>query len=107
MIVIAYPIANLLSVENFLSRFILASLIIFSPIYFANLIFSSFFRTLASAECYFGWNLIGATLGGLLEYFSMAWGYNSLAYIVLFCYVAVFILYLFKIKPEKFLQTQT
>jgi len=106
MIIIAYPIANLLTVESYLSRFILASLIIFLPIYFANLIFSSLFRTLPMAECYFGWNLVGATLGGLLEYFSMAWGYNSLAYIVLLCYVMVFILYLSKINPAIFLRTR-
>jgi len=106
MIIIAYPIANLLTVENIYSRYVLASLIIFSPIYFANLIFSSFFRTLPTAECYFGWNLIGATLGGLLEYLSMAWGYNSLAYIVLLCYVIVFILYLFKIDPVRFLHAR-
>ena len=94
---IVFPLANLLFVENMTSRYFIASLLVFSPIYFANLIFSSLFKNLANAECYFGWNLIGATLGGLLEYFSMLWGYTSLAFLVLACYALVFLLFNFRI----------
>ena len=64
----------------------------FSPIFFANLVFSISFRDQEIAEHVFGWNLIGATIGGIAEYVSMAMGYNFLAYIVAFCYVAVAVL---------------
>lgn len=97
IISIVVPLSILLSIENMTWRYIIASLLVFSPIYFANLIFSSLFKNLNNAECYFGWNLIGATLGGLLEYFSMLWGYASLAFLVLACYALVFLLFNFRI----------
>jgi Spermine/spermidine synthase domain len=91
LITLAYPLSNLLSVESTLLRFVAASLITFAPIFFANLIFSITFRDQRVPEHLFGWNLIGATIGGLLEYTSMALGYNLLAVIVAGCYCLVFI----------------
>jgi hypothetical protein len=87
-----YPLRNLLSIESAFLRFIVASLLTFSPIFFANLIFSLTFRDQRLAERIFGWNLLGATLGGLVEYTSMAFGYNALGLIVVVCYGAVFLL---------------
>jgi len=84
-----FPLANLLRVESGAARFVLAALLTFSPIFFANLIFSVALRDARRAELLFGWNLVGATLGGLLEYTSMAIGYNALALIVAACYLAV------------------
>ncbi len=63
----------------------------FSPIYFANLIFSVSFREQKAPEHLFGWNLLGAVLGGITEYASMAIGYNALAVLVALCYTAVFL----------------
>ena len=65
---------------------------IFSPIFFANVIFGIVFRDQLIAEHLFGWNLIGATLGGVFEYGSMAVGYNFLALVVSLCYSIVFLL---------------
>ena len=84
-----YPLGNLLALRSELLRFAIASLLTFSPIYFANLIFSVTFRDQQIPEHIFGWNLIGATVGGLLEYTSMALGYNRLSLIVALCYVIV------------------
>ena len=42
-------------------------------------------------EHLFGWNLIGATLGGVLEYTSLAIGYNSLALLVAACYTVAIV----------------
>ena len=67
---------------------------LFLPIYFANLIFSAIFKEQKFAEHIFGWNLLGATFGGVLEYSSMALGYNALSLIVLGCYTLVFLLLL-------------
>ncbi len=92
LITLVYPIANLLSVESAVLRFILASLMTFSPIFFANLLFSLVFRDQPVAEHLFGWNLIGATIGGLVEYMAMWSGYNALALVVAISYTAVFVL---------------
>ncbi len=75
--------------ENRLLRFAIASAMTFSPIFFANLIFSVSFRDQQVAEHLFGWNLLGASLGGLFEYASMAIGYTALSAIVAVCYTLV------------------
>lgn len=86
---ILYPLGNLLQFDTLIVRYIVASLMIFSPIFFANLMFSLIFKNQKVAERLFGWNLIGATLGGIVEYFSMLSGYTVLAYIVVFIYLTV------------------
>lgn len=86
------PLGNLLMVRSLFLRFLLAGILTFSPIFFANLIFSYTFRNRKLAEHLFGWNLIGSALGGILEYCSMALGYNALAVVVAACYTAVFLL---------------
>lgn len=92
LIPLFYPLNNLLSIENIFSRFILASLLTFSPIFFANLIFSLAFKDQVISEHIFGWNLIGASIGGLLEYFSLVLGYNMLAILVGISYLFVIIM---------------
>ena len=92
-----YPLSNLLRLDNVFIRFLVASIMTFSPIFFANLIFSIVFRGQAIAEHIFGWNLIGAPLGGVIEYTGMMFGYNFLTIIVVFCYTIVFI-FLAKVK---------
>jgi hypothetical protein len=84
-----FPLTNLLHVENGALRFVLASLMTFLPIFFANLIFSVTFRDQAVPEHLFGWNLMGAALGGVMEYASMALGYTALAVVVAGCYALV------------------
>ncbi|MCZ6601522.1 MAG: hypothetical protein O6952_00795 [Planctomycetota bacterium] len=84
-----WPVSNLLAVESVPLRFCLASLMTFSPIFFANMLFSLSFRHQKVAEHIFGWNLLGASVGGLVEYGSMAIGYNALAIIVAVCYTLV------------------
>jgi len=88
------PLHDLLHIRSMFLRFIVATLLTLSPIYFANLIFSTIFKDQKIAEHIFGWNLLGATFGGILEYTSMALGYNALSWIVVGCYTIVFILLL-------------
>jgi len=95
LVTLLFPLSGLLKVENYFLRFVIASLMTFSPIYFANLIFSITFRDQELPEHIFGWNLIGATIGGILEYSSMALGYNMLAVIVAVCYTIVVIMIYF------------
>jgi len=79
---------------NGLLRFAGASALTFSPIFFANLIFSITFRDQEVAEHLFGWNLIGTTIGGIAEYASMAFGYAFLGVLVAACYTGVVLLLL-------------
>jgi len=74
------PLADLLAIESGFVRFLAASALTFSPIFFANLLFSLAFRDQEFPEHLFGWNLFGATLGGAAEYASMALGYAALAW---------------------------
>jgi hypothetical protein len=85
----AYPLHHLLAIESAPLRFLAASLLTFAPIFFANLVFSVTFREQALPEHVFGWNLIGATLGGVVEYVGMRFGYAFLGLVVAVAYVAV------------------
>lgn len=48
------------------------------PVLFASLCFALRFRARASPDLAFGWNLLGAVVGGLTEMLSMAWGLKAL-----------------------------
>ncbi len=87
--VFVFPLSGLLNVESPGLRFVLASLMTFTPIFFANLIFSVSFRDEVLPEHVFGWNLLGATVGGVIEYTGMYTGYTFLAVIVALCYALV------------------
>jgi hypothetical protein len=100
VVTLVWPLSNLLRVESGAVRFIVASLMTFSPIFFANLIFSVTFRDQVVPEHLFGWNLLGATLGGLVEYTSLAIGYNALAVIVAAAYALVFVLLALGRRPS-------
>jgi hypothetical protein len=64
------------------------------PIFFAGLIFSTTFKKCVSPSASFGANLIGATIGGFLEYHGMAIGHNSLTLYVIAAYLgSLFIMY--------------
>ncbi len=95
-----YPLARLLAIQHVFLRFVLASLVTFSPIFFANLMFSMTLRDRPLAEHLFGWNLLGAFCGGVLEYTSMAVGYNFLSFIVLISYTIVFVLVVIEKKQQ-------
>ena len=94
---LVFPLDALLETENPAARFAAASLMIFLPIFFANIVFSSIFRGQKVHEVYFGWNLVGAVAGGVLEYSSMLLGYQALALIVLVLYAGVFGLYYLRV----------
>jgi hypothetical protein len=48
------------------------------PIFAANVIFAKRFNETADAPLAFGANLLGAILGGCLEYLSLQFGYRAL-----------------------------
>lgn len=81
------PPSALLGIEPPLLRFLLAAALIFAPIFFANLLFSREFRDTTESTRAFGWNLLGAVVGGGLEYLSLVLGFRNLLWIVALCYL--------------------
>ncbi len=59
-------------------RFVTATALAFAPIFLANVVFAQRFKTTASSTTAFGANLLGAMVGGVLEYASLAVGYRAL-----------------------------
>jgi spermidine synthase len=65
--------------------------LVFSPVFFAGLLFSRSFRESSSAAADFGANLLGAMAGGVGEYLSLLAGYRVLLIIVAGCYLGAVI----------------
>lgn len=68
-------------------KYILASIVSFSPILVANLIFSQTFSGEKKSALCFGLNMVGAMIGGMLESSAMLIGYHNILYIVSVCYL--------------------
>ena len=73
-------------------RYALAAGIAFAPIFFANLVFTYSFRDSDSADMSFASNLLGAMIGGMLEYVALVSGFRSLLVLVAGLYVVAFLL---------------
>ncbi|MFL5768235.1 MAG: spermidine synthase [Actinomycetota bacterium] len=59
-------------------RLVVAIGLAFAPIFVANVIFAERFRESASSTLAFGTNLLGAMVGGILEYTALVVGYRNL-----------------------------
>jgi hypothetical protein len=74
-------------------RFFAAVALAFLPIFAANLIFANRFRETGDPTAAFGANLLGAMMGGVLEYLSLLTGFRALLLVVGVLYgVAYFLL---------------
>ncbi|HEX2400783.1 MAG TPA: hypothetical protein VHJ79_12500, partial [Mycobacterium sp.] len=67
-------------------RYAVASVVAFAPVFFANLVFSYSFRDTTMADMAFASNLLGAMVGGALEYLALITGYRSLLLVVAVLY---------------------
>jgi hypothetical protein len=76
---------------SFLLRFFAAIAIAFAPVFIANLVFAQRFKDVGSSNVAFGANLLGAMVGGVLEYLSLVTGYRALLLIVAALYGLAFI----------------
>jgi SAM-dependent methyltransferase len=72
-------------------RFAAAVVIWFTPIFIANLVFAERFRNVEASNLAFGANLLGAMVGGVLEYTALLTGYQTLLILVAVLYAAAFI----------------
>jgi spermidine synthase len=86
----AIPPGALLSLSP-LPRFTVAVIIAFAPIFLANMVFAQRFRDTGDSTTAFGANLLGAILGGVLEYASLIVGYRWLLVFVAVLYGLAFL----------------
>ena len=59
-------------------RFVVATALAFFPVFVANLVFAERFRDMEDPTTAFGANLLGAMVGGAIEYTSLVTGYRAL-----------------------------
>jgi hypothetical protein len=76
----------------FVPRLLAASLLAFLPIYLANVAFSKRFQSSSDSQSAFAINLMGAIVGGCLEYAALMTGYNNLLIVTGLLYLAAFLL---------------
>jgi hypothetical protein len=72
-------------------RFLAASALAFAPVFLANLVFAQRFSGVESAGTAFAANLLGAMVGGTLEYVSLITGYQFLLIVAGVLYSLAFI----------------
>ncbi|WP_405071418.1 spermidine synthase [Kribbella sp. NBC_01510] len=73
-------------------RALVAVLIAFLPIFAANVIFAKRFTDTADGTASFGANLLGAMLGGCLEYAALIIGFDGLLIVAALLYAGAFLL---------------
>jgi hypothetical protein len=71
-------------------RFLVAVSLAFAPIFMANLVFTQRFKNTGSSTVAFGANLLGAMVGGLLEYGALIIGYRALLIVAAALYGCAF-----------------
>jgi SAM-dependent methyltransferase len=73
------------------ARFVVAGMLAFAPVFLANLVFAERFRDVEEPTIAFGANLLGAMVGGVLEYASLLVGYRALLVVASVAYALAFI----------------
>jgi hypothetical protein len=81
-------------------RLVTAIVLTFSPIFLANLVFAQRFDSAGHSASAFGANLLGAMVGGVLEYAALVVGYRALALLVGVLYGLAFIVWRHSMSQE-------
>jgi SAM-dependent methyltransferase len=84
---VALAVAFMLPPESLLIdppwlRYLLAGVVAFAPVFLANLVFTYSFRDTKTADMAFASNLLGAMVGGAMEYLALLTGYRALLIVV-------------------------
>ena len=74
---IVVPMSTFLALPGW-EKVAVSCAVVFAPIFFAGIIFSTLFRASLNPDIDFGSNVAGAILGGLCENFSSMLGFNNL-----------------------------
>lgn len=75
-----------------LTRAVVAVALAFAPVYFANLAFAKRFAETADSTTAFATNVLGAMVGGCLEYLALMIGYRNLLVVAGLLYLGAFLL---------------
>jgi hypothetical protein len=86
----ATPTAALLRVDWGV-KLVFSVLFVGLPAFFAALCFAALFKRRPDSTIAFGWNLLGAVAGGLLELSAMALGFKALHLVALAAYLVAFL----------------
>ncbi len=76
-----------LLVGGTVARAVLAGAVAFLPIFCANVLFASVFKSAREGRVSYAFNLLGGMLGGALEYVSLLIGYRALLAVALVLYL--------------------
>jgi SAM-dependent methyltransferase len=87
----AVPLESLLGLPVGL-RIVVATAITFLPVFTANVVFASRFDRAPEPSVAFGINLLGAMLGGALEYLALVIGYRELLFVAALLYVGALVI---------------
>ncbi len=90
LVTYAIPIEALLRTDP-PTRLALSVLYVAAPVIFASLCFAARFKARPAADLAFGWNLLGAVVGGLTEFFSMALGFRAMTLVAIAAYLLAFL----------------
>ena len=74
------------------ARFALSVLVVGVPIFLSSVCFAHLFERRSAPDLAFGWNLLGAVAGGLLELLSMALGLKALLLLAAVSYLGALLL---------------
>jgi hypothetical protein len=92
-LLIAYAVPNsALLALPLLPRVVAAVALAFTPIYLANVAFAKRFATTDDSRAAFAVNILGAMVGGCLEYLALLTGYRNLLVLTALLYLAAFAL---------------
>ena len=80
------PVSSILG-QSFLLRGVVSGFMISLPIFFAGIVFAISLRKMRTVELAFGSNLLGAVVGGMLEYGSLVFGIRSLYILAALAYL--------------------
>jgi hypothetical protein len=81
------------------ARFLAGAALAFAPVYLANLIFAQRFSDVETTAIAFAANLLGAMVGGVLEYLALITGYRFLLIVVGGLYALAFLVRLSRGRP--------
>ncbi len=84
------PQASLLSLPM-VPRFLAGSALAFAPVFLANLVFAQRFANVETSGTAFAVNLLGAMVGGALEYVALITGYRFILIVIAILYGLAFV----------------
>ena len=92
-LVVAYAVPNSLLLElPLVARVLAAVALAFTPIYLANVAFAKRFAATDDSRAAFAVNILGAMVGGCLEYLALLTGYRNLLVLTALLYLIAFAL---------------